>query len=120
VRIGIVCDVGFMPSWRLRDELGRHGVLGCFDHWSFSDEVGVYKPDARIFRHALAGLGHVEPHRAAHIGDIRRTDMAGARNMGMRAVRFAGVHDDDDETSGPEGDAVVTDYGALLPALGLA
>ena len=42
--IGIVCDVGMTPSPVLRDHLARFGVLGMFDHWSFSDEVGAYKP----------------------------------------------------------------------------
>ena len=63
IRIGIVCDVGMTPSRILRDHLDRHGVLTLFDHWSFSDEVGWYKPDRRIFEHALSGLGGVEPSR---------------------------------------------------------
>jgi FMN phosphatase YigB (HAD superfamily) len=116
--LGIVCDVGFTPSWRLREELTRHGVLIRFHHWSFSDEVGVFKPDPRIFEHALAGLGGIEPSRAAHIGDIRRTDVAGARGMGMRSVRFAGSHDDQDPAR-PDADAVIHDYADLLAALGL-
>lgn len=116
--LGIVCDVGFTPSWRLREELARHGVLGLFRHWSFSDEVGVFKPHPRIFEHALSGLGGVDPSRAAHIGDIKRTDVAGARGMGMRSVRFAGLHDDQDADR-PDADAVIRDYTDLLPALGL-
>ena len=66
-------------------------LLGYFDHWSFSDEVGWYKPAPEIFRHALDGLGGVAPERAAHVGDLRRTDVAGARAMGMTAVRYRGV-----------------------------
>lgn len=95
VRLGIICDVGLTPSVLLRGFLERHGVLRHFDHWSFSDEVGVYKPRREIFEHALAGLG-ASPHEALHIGDIRRTDVAGARGVGMRAVRYRGVADDDD------------------------
>ncbi|HEX2849016.1 MAG TPA: HAD family hydrolase, partial [Acidimicrobiales bacterium] len=78
LRIGIVCDVGMTPSPTLRAFLAEAGVLGLFDHWSFSDEVGVYKPSPRIFEHALDGLGGIAPERAAHIGDLRRTDVAGA------------------------------------------
>ena len=83
LRVGIVCDVGLTPSTVLRDYLEGHGILSMFDHWSFSDEVGVYKPHAAIFEHALAGLGGIAPNRAAHIGDLRRTDIAGAKGMGM-------------------------------------
>ena len=61
LRIGIVCDVGMAPSTLLRTHLGTHGLIDYFDHWSFSDEVGVFKPAAAIFEHALRGLGVDEP-----------------------------------------------------------
>ncbi|MBI2167949.1 MAG: HAD-IA family hydrolase, partial [Actinobacteria bacterium] len=119
VAVGIVCDVGLMPSRYLRAHLERHGLLQYFDHWSFSDEVGVYKPDRRIFEHALDGLGGVDPALAAHVGDRRRTDVAGALGMGMWAVRLTAVYDDEDPEEGPSGDVVVASYDELLPALGL-
>lgn len=116
VRIGIVCDVGLTPSRTLRRFLDGHGLLGFFDHWSFSDEVGVFKPDAKIFRHALEGLGVDDPRTAAHVGDLRRTDVAGSRAMGMVPVRYTGVFDDPGtEDPGIEADHVVADH-ALLPA----
>ena len=91
--------------------------LDAFDHWSFSDEVGCYKPDPRIFTHALDGLG-ARAETTAHVGDLRRTDIAGARAMGMTAVRYTGVYDDDSQPS-PEGHIVIPDHAELLPALGL-
>ncbi|MCX7620558.1 MAG: HAD family hydrolase [Acidimicrobiales bacterium] len=118
IRIGIICDVGLSPSMVLRSHLDRHGILDLFDHWSFSDEVGCYKPDPRIFEHAAAGLG-VVPEQAAHVGDLRRTDIAGARSSGWFAVRYCGIHDDHDENAGPEGDAVVRDHADLPDVLGL-
>jgi putative hydrolase of the HAD superfamily len=108
VRIGIVCDVGLTPSTVLRERLERFDLLRYFHHWSFSDEVGVYKPHPAIFEHALAGLG-VEAGAAAHVGDLRRTDVAGARAMGMVTVRYSGAHDDP-ETEHPEADHVVTHH----------
>lgn len=111
VRIGIICDVGMTPSPVLREHLERHGVLRFFTCWSFSDEVGCYKPDGRIFAHALESLGGVDPTAAVHVGDIRRTDIAGARAVGMRAVRYTGVADD--TSDGPEGDWVVADHRKL-------
>jgi putative hydrolase of the HAD superfamily len=119
VRIGIVCDVGMTPSPALREHLDRHGLLSYFSHWSFSDEVGVYKPSPAIFRHALDGLGGVAPARAAHVGDLRRTDIAGARSVGMTAVRYTGVFDDDSAPT-PEGDHVVADHARLPAVLDLA
>jgi putative hydrolase of the HAD superfamily len=117
VRLGIICDVGFTPSRTLRENLIRQGLLPLFDHWSFSDEVGFYKPAREIFEHALEGLGEVEPARAAHVGDLRRTDIAGAQAMGMVAVRYTGVFDDESATE-PEGDHVVADMRDLPAALG--
>jgi putative hydrolase of the HAD superfamily len=111
LRIGIICDVGMTPSRILRTHLDRHGILDLFDHWSFSDEVGWYKPDRHIFEHALSGLGGIAPARAAHVGDIRRTDVAGALAMGMVAVRYCGISDDTEP--GPEGDVVVADHADL-------
>ena len=121
VRVGIICDVGLTPSTVLRRYLHQQGVLEYFDHWSFSDEVGTYKPDAAIFRHALQGLGGVEPARAAHVGDLRRTDIAGARAVGMTAVRYVGVNDDPVPEGAPvvEGHHVVHDHADLLGVLGL-
>ena len=118
VRLGIICDVGFTPSDVLRENLIRREVLPLFDHWSFSDEVGHYKPAREIFEHALHGLGGVEPARAAHVGDLRRTDVAGARAMGMVAVRYVGVFDDDSQSE-PEGDHVVADLRDLPAVLGV-
>lgn len=123
IRVGIVCDVGLAPSTTLRRYLTRHGLIDHFDHWSFSDEVGCFKPDPAIFRHALSGLGGVDPADAAHIGDLRRTDVAGARAMGMFAIRYTGVFDDPESaeagTVGVEGDAVLDDYADLPGVLGL-
>jgi len=118
VRLGIVCDVGMTPSNVLRERLDRFGVLRYFDHWSFSDETGCFKPFAPAFRHALQGLGVDDPAAAAHVGDARRTDMAGALALGMTAVRYRHFHEAPAET-GPEGDLVIDDLAELPAALGL-
>jgi FMN phosphatase YigB (HAD superfamily) len=122
--IGIVCDVGMVPSPELRGMLDHHGILDLFDHWSFSDEVGVYKPDPVIFEHALGGLGEADPARAVHIGDLRRTDVAGARAIGMTTVRYRGSYDDTqsgmEEADLAEADHVIDDHAELPAILGLA
>lgn len=124
LRIGIICDVGFAPSTTLRRILARHGLLGFFDHWSFSDDVGTFKPDPVIFDHALTGLGGVAPSRAVHVGDLRRTDIAGANALGITSVRYTGVYDDpgsaDDGTHEVEARHVLGDHADLPRALGLA
>lgn len=119
VRIGIVCDVGMTASPTLRERLDMFGVLRYFDHWSFSDEVGCFKPWPAVFEHALAGLGVDDPLNAAHVGDSRRTDVAGAQAMGMTAVRYTYFLDASAD-DGPEADHVLDDHAKLAPALGIA
>ncbi|MGN6257998.1 MAG: HAD family hydrolase [Solirubrobacterales bacterium] len=104
VRLGIVCDVGFSGGALLRDLLDREGLLGHFSGWSFSDETGHYKPAPQAFEAALSSLG-ARPEAAMHVGDLRRTDVAGAAALGMRTVRYRGMHDDAE--SGVEADFVV-------------
>ncbi len=118
VRVGVICDVGMTPSTILRDHLDRHQLLGAFHHLTFSDEVGHYKPSPLMFQDALDGLAVRDPARALHIGDIRRTDIAGARAMGMTAVRYRGIEDDDSQ-SVPEGDHVIDDHRELLAIVGV-
>lgn len=118
VRIGIICDVGMTYSPTLRARLEDFGVLELFDHWSFSDEVGCFKPFPAVFEHAFAGLGVDDPSRTAHVGDGRRTDMAGAIAMGMTAVRYTYFNDPPADT-GPEGDHVLDDHAKLPAAIGL-
>lgn len=118
LKLGIICDVGFTPSVDLRDHLDRRGLLQFFDGWAFSDDVGVYKPDAKIFEHALEAIGGPAPERVAHVGDLRRTDIAGALAMGMTAIRYSGVFDDPPE-NGPDATITVDDYADLPARLGL-
>ena len=119
LRLGIVCDVGMTSSSTLKAHLDRHGVLDLFDAWAFSDEVGVYKPAPEIFAHALAGMGGVAAGHAAHVGDLRRTDVAGARAMGMTSVRYMGIFDDETQPE-PEADHVIAHHDALPEALGVS
>lgn len=110
-RLGIVCDVGFSSGALLRDLLEREGLLRHFDGWSFSDETGHYKPAPQAFEAALDSLG-AKPSETMHVGDLRRTDVAGAAALGMRTVRYRGMHDDAGE--GPEADFVVDSHLELV------
>lgn len=116
VKLGVISDTGFSPGRVLRGFLARAGLLHRFERaaLTFSDEVGVPKPDPRIFRAALDGLG-VEPKLAVHVGDLRATDVAGARAVGMGAVRFMGCYNDG--SGGPEANIVISRLEDLPAAL---
>jgi FMN phosphatase YigB (HAD superfamily) len=111
VRLGIVCDVGFSGGALLRELLDREGLLEHFDGWSFSDESGHYKPAPQAFERALASLD-AGPEEAMHVGDLRRTDVAGAAALGMRTARYRGMQDD--RGPGPEADFVVDSHLELV------
>lgn len=117
LRLGIVCDVGFTGGELLRGFLDREGLLGYFSGWAFSDEVGHYKPSPQIFAAALATLG-AEPSEAVHVGDLRRTDIAGAAEVGMGTVRYRGLHDDSGEDGEGEADFVIDSHRELPGLIG--
>ena len=119
IATALICDVGFTPGRFVRRFLKEHGFE--LDHYFFSDEVGVPKPYPPIFEAALKATGS-PPEKAVHIGDLRRTDVAGARNAGMGTIRFAGVHDEmweSPDTTGEEADAVLRSWAELREVLGI-
>ena len=50
-----------------------------------SGEVGVVKPDPRIFTIALDALG-IRPDQAWYVGDMPAIDVTGARAAGIRPL----------------------------------
>jgi putative hydrolase of the HAD superfamily len=114
-RLAIICDTGYSPGSVLRQLLDKHDLLGYFEYTYFSNEHGISKPDARVFIHVLEELG-VRPTEAAHVGDIQRTDIAGAQAAGMSAVHFVGANNKDLPHS--TGDVVVSHFEELPQALG--
>ena len=115
--VGIISDTSLATGRHLRTYLDRHDILRHVTSAAFSDEVGVYKPDPAIFEAAMAGLDIDDPSTVVHVGDLRRTDVAGARALGMATVRFRGVLDDDGP--GDEADHVIGRLADLPGLLGL-
>ena len=106
-RLGVISDSGLSTGKTLRHFLKRDGLLDCFTCTTFSDEVGVSKPHMRIFQITLDRLG-ARPQEAVHLGDLTHSDIAGAKAIGMQAVRMAANYDDANHSVEP--DAVVTSY----------
>jgi FMN phosphatase YigB (HAD superfamily) len=70
-----------------RIKLDRIGLAPLVDHLVTSEEVGVSKPHAGIFEHALACVPAVCGD-AVMLGDAWPADVEGARAMGIRPVWF--------------------------------
>lgn len=116
VRRALICDTGLSPGRVVREILDQLGLLEYLEVQVFSNEAGVPKPDPRVFHAALDGLG-VEPAYAVHVGDLRRSDVAGARGVGMKSVRIRQVNDD--RSQHPEADAVADSHRHLLELLSI-
>lgn len=68
--------------------LERAGLADLFELILDSGELGVEKPDPRIFRLALDRLG-LEPDEAVFVGDTWEVDVLGARAAGIRPIYLA-------------------------------
>jgi putative hydrolase of the HAD superfamily len=90
VRLAIVSN----SDGTVEERLGRAGVaqvgpgpgvalMALID----SGAVGVEKPDPRIFELALTACG-VGPEAVVHVGDSRKTDVAGAKAAGIRPLHM--------------------------------
>lgn len=63
-----------------------YGFLGRFRAVVVSGRIGLIKPDAAIYRHAIARFG-VAPERTLFVDDSAK-NVAGAAAVGLRAIRF--------------------------------
>lgn len=93
IRTALVCDTGLTPGRVVRDFLSDLGLLEHLEFCAFSNEVGEPKPNPKIFHAALEEIG-TPPAEAVHVGDLLRTDVHGARAIGMKTIRITAVNDD--------------------------
>ncbi len=66
-------------------------VFPCFDLQVLSNEVGLEKPEAEIYRYVESRLGG-SPHELVFVDDLE-PNVAAARACGWQGVVFAGVAD---------------------------
>ncbi len=63
----------------------RTRIGGRFSFWLAADQIGVRKPDPRVFRMAAAAAD-CHPRELVHVGDEIEADIVGAKRAGARAV----------------------------------
>ena len=89
-QVGIICNTGTTPGIELRRFLSQAEVAKYFRVMVFSNEVGVRKPDRKIFNLTARAL-KVRPREIVHVGDNLKTDVWGAKNAGFRAIHLSGT-----------------------------
>lgn len=108
--------LGVISNWdpSAKPILASHSLLDRFDVIVISSEVGVSKPDERIFRIATE-LAGVDPSRCLYVGDNYYDDAVGAASVGMKCLivnRFGnfGVEELRDQP-------LISDISEILPYL---
>ena len=80
-RLGVIAN---QPT-SVRAAMDRDGLSPFFEVWGVSDDLGLQKPDPKLFSHVLYTAG-VSPARTVMIGDRLDYDVRPARTAGMRAI----------------------------------
>jgi putative hydrolase of the HAD superfamily len=77
--VGVVSNGLPDVQYRKLEAIGLQQVLSCI---VLSEEIGIRKPDPRIFRHA-ARLLQLKPSECLYVGDSYASDVVGAKASGM-------------------------------------
>ena len=91
-------------------KLERCDIGGCIDLMVTSEEVGICKPDRRIFDYALTRVG-AAASEAVMLGDAWATDVEGALAAGITPVWL-------NRTGRPSPDPAVAELASLAPVTG--
>ncbi|HEX8525162.1 MAG TPA: HAD family hydrolase [Tepidisphaeraceae bacterium] len=84
LKLGIICNTPLQGDV-IDQHLKLEGLFDFFPIRIYSSDVGHRKPDARIFKAALHEL-NVAADETVYVGDMIKTDIAGALKAGMRTV----------------------------------
>ena len=82
-KVGIISNTGFNSPESYKKLLKKNNIF--FDVLSLSNELGIAKPNSKIFTQTL-GKVNIEPAHSIHIGDNPVADVLGAINIGMDAI----------------------------------
>jgi putative hydrolase of the HAD superfamily len=79
-KIGVVSNGLPDVQYQKLETIGLRHLFNCI---ILSEEIGIRKPDPRIFSHA-ASLLQIPPQECLYVGDSCTNDIVGARNAGMQ------------------------------------
>jgi len=113
--IGLVSDVAWgLPSYFPLKDMRFYGLDDYFDDMVFSTDVGLRKPNPKIFEIALQNLGS-SPEESIFVGNNLQADVKGALDVGMTAVLKRSNFYSHDDSIVPS--AKISDWNELLSLL---
>ena len=83
IKIGIISNTGFNSPKVYRNWLINEKIF--YDEIVLSNELGIAKPDKKIFYYTLDKLG-IPPGNSIHFGDNPVADIMGANSIGISSV----------------------------------
>jgi putative hydrolase of the HAD superfamily len=83
-KLAVICDTDASGK-SVREIMKKGRILEYFDAVIVSSEVGVTKPDEKIFRIALNKLS-LQPSEAIMVGNRISRDIVGGNKLGMRTI----------------------------------
>jgi putative hydrolase of the HAD superfamily len=111
-RMGLISNT-FWPGDLHRADMTMLGLHDYLDVMHFSGDLGIWKPDRRIFEQTAAALG-VESGETVFVGNAPQEDIVGAQAAGMRTVWVAMPHEQPGDI---RPDAVIRQLGELPEVL---
>ncbi|MFX0091237.1 MAG: HAD family hydrolase [Candidatus Hodarchaeota archaeon] len=88
IRMGIISNSNSTLSKFRRNILKANGILKYFEVIILSSEVGIEKPDQRIFKLALDRMDIKNPNEVIYIGDNYYVDAIASKKAGMIPILF--------------------------------
>lgn len=75
------------PSYLQNHKMDESGLRPYCDIVTVSGDVGIHKPDPRLFIYVADKLG-LKPEECTYVGDHPINDIKGALDAGMKAIRM--------------------------------
>ncbi len=113
--VGLISDTGYITGKYIRQFLQQENLLQYFSSFMFSDEQQNSKPHRSVFAQTAKNL-NISLNRLIHIGDLERTDIAGARQAGCYSIKYNGTNKSDNQDKS-QAQFVISNYNELPATL---
>lgn len=116
VRVGVLSN-GFADVQHRK--MHNAGISPYIDLTVLSDDIGIQKPDIRLYRHAMERAACTDASAHLMIGDNPDTDIAGALRAGWQAILLQPQHADKTRKTPPSGAAATDTLTEVASLLGI-